>query len=383
MKRERKKEKNIFTEIDKRNGRFHTVVSIQWPDGVRFRRRSPNLAVARNLLARITAAIAIGTWKALRQELTETPEKPSPPEPDLTIRDLADIYMEKYCKVHNTRPDFKEETLEVIKNILGDVPVKHFRRVDAMHFVEERSKQVSGATVNRGIAVLSNMLTWALNRGLIDTHPMLRFKRLPEPETVLRVMTLEEERRLVEAVMNHDPVVGAYCGILGETGLRMTEGLRLKWDHVSIQRRNLTVAASKNYKTREVPLSDYAIELLKSLPRIVGVPHVFVNMDSRGPVKAPRRPLYQGRKDAKLAWVGFHDFRHFRATQWMMRGIDIRTVQGLLGHRDIQTTMRYAHFAPDHAAKRVIDVQRLEAAELRANRQQTGNQEGLQTGQTC
>jgi site-specific recombinase XerC len=67
-----------------------------------------------------------------------------------------------------------------------------------------------------------------------------------------------------------------------------------------------------------------------------------------------------------------------------MRGIDIRTVQGLLGHRDIQTTMRYAHFAPDHAAKRVIDVQRLEAAELlAANRQQTGNGEAIEAGRNC
>src|SRR2546430_10466252 len=46
---------------------------------------------------------------------------------------------------------------------------------------------------------------------------------------------------------------------------------------------------------------------------------------------------------------GFHDFRHFRASQWVMRGIDLRTVQELLGHRDITTTMRYAHFAPNHA----------------------------------
>jgi hypothetical protein len=37
---------------------------------------------------------------------------------------------------------------------------------------------------------------------------MQKFKRLPEPETVLRVLTLEEERRLVEAVMLHDAVIG-------------------------------------------------------------------------------------------------------------------------------------------------------------------------------
>ena len=67
-----------------------------------------------------------------------------------------------------------------------------------------------------------------------------------------------------------------------------------------------------------------------------------------------------------------------------MRGIDPRTVQGLLGHRDIQTTMRYAHFAPDHAAKRVIDVQRLEAEELLGSVCATNVQPNqAEAGQNC
>jgi hypothetical protein len=197
MKRERKKEKNIFTEIDKRYGRIHTVVSKLWPDGERFRRRCPNLVLARNLLARINGAIVAGTWKELRKELMETPEKL---ETGLTIREFADVYLEEYCKVRNTRPDFKEETLEVIKDIIGDVPLKDFQRSNAFYFEQVRNQQVSGATVNRGIAVLSNMLTFALRKGLIQYHPMQHYGRIPEKERALRIMELPEERRLVQAI---------------------------------------------------------------------------------------------------------------------------------------------------------------------------------------
>ena len=47
-----------------------------------------------------------------------------------------------------------------------------------------------------------------------------------------------------------------------------------------------------------------------------------------------------------------------------MRGIDQRTVQELLGHRDITTTMRYSHFAPNHVAKSILAALRAEMEEL-------------------
>ena len=75
-----------------------------------------------------------------------------------------------------------------------------------------------------------------------------------------------------------DYVVGAYVGVLAETVLRMTEGL-FSMGLVNLNQRMLTV----NYKAQHIPLSDYAIELLRSLPRMIGCPYVFVRL---------RAPLY-------------------------------------------------------------------------------------------
>ena len=258
--------------------------------------------------------------------------------------------------------------------------VKEFKRSNAHYFEKERAKSVTGATVNRGLAVLSNLFTFALSKGLVDVHPMIRYGRIPEEEKVLRILEPAEERLLVEKTLEVDPVVGAYVGILGETGLRMTEGLELKWEHVRIGHKQLTVEASKNYKVRHVPLSDYAIELIEGLPRVIGNPYVFVRLSTMQRLRAPRKELYAGRKAAKLDWVGFHTLRHYRATQWVKHGIDIRTVKEWLGHRDIQTTMRYAHFAQGHAQKNFADAQRLEIQELA---QGTGGKQADQNGGNC
>ncbi|MFH1116796.1 MAG: site-specific integrase [Pseudomonadota bacterium] len=58
-------------------------------------------------------------------------------------------------------------------------------------------------------------------------------------------------------------------------------------------------------------------------------------------------------KRSRIPHVRFHDLRHTFASHLVMGGVDIRTVQELLGHRDIRMTMRYSHMAPDHMRKAV------------------------------
>ena len=180
-------------------------------------------------------------------------------------------------------------------------------------------------------------------------------------------MTLEEERTLVAVTLKRDLAVGVYCGLLGETAMRPEEGLRIQWPFIDMTRRILTVDKSKTAEGegRHIPLSDYATELLQLMPRIVGCPTVIVRLETMQPVKDCRH-VDKAKRDAGLEWVTFRDFRHFRASQWVSRGIDLKTVQQLMGHADIHTTMRYAHFAPDHAMRSISESQCAEIAELSA-----------------
>ncbi len=82
---------------------------------------------------------------------------------------------------------------------------------------------------------------------------------------------------------------------------------------------------------------------------------------------------------AALGWedwiVGWHDFRHYRATQWIIDGMDVVTVKNLMGHRDIATTQRYVHYVAEHAKASVRKAEK-ELARLRtAKKKQATNRQ--------
>ena len=342
-----------------KRGEQRIEVRKRWPDGTTFRRYYPNKAKAKETLTRIEASLLDGTWPELKETL-----RGSGHSRDLTVSEFSDIYFQRYCCHFNRRPDFKEQALSKIVEVVGQVPLKQFSAFHGDVFVSKRSKKVAPATINRGLAVLKHMLNFAVKRGYLESNPLSGFERLPEEEVALRIMTLEEERRLVSCIRECSPIIGAYAAILGETGLRKSEGLGMQWQHIDWQTKRLTVPKSKTGKPRYIPLSEDALEWLTTLVRYTSSPWVFTRPNGK-PLKAPREGFYNGRRLAGLDWVrGFHDFRHFRATQWLLHGVDIYTVKSYLGHSRIETTQRYLHFVPSHAEHVVRAAQAAERKEL-------------------
>jgi integrase len=137
-----------------------------------------------------------------------------------------------------------------------------------------------------------------------------------------------------------------------ETGLRRGEQFHLRWDHVDLENGILTMPLPKGGRTRHVPLSELAKELIRSLDSFLNSPWVFPGlrkvgkpMDSRAFL---RRAFEPALKRAGIQGACWHTLRHTAASRRIMDGVDLVSVKELLGHRDIQTTYRYSHLSPEH-----------------------------------
>jgi len=97
----------------------------------------------------------------------------------------------------------------------------------------------------------------------------------------------------------------------------------------------------------KIPLNDLLYKGLLRVRKNEKSPYVFCHKNGK-PHKDIRRSFSLALERAEIEGFQFHDLRHTFASHLVMAGIDLKTVQELLGHKTIEMTLRYSHLSPDH-----------------------------------
>src|SRR5262249_36718730 len=132
------------------------------------------------------------------------------------------------------------------------------------------------------------------------------------------------------------------------TGARSGEITATEWSHIDWQRKLIRLPDSKTNEPRTIHLSEPALEVLRGLPRISK--YVIAGRSPGEAYQNLRRAWIDAREHVGLQDVRLHDLRHSFASLAASKGISLQTIGKLLGHRDPQTTARYAHLATDAVA---------------------------------
>jgi integrase len=238
-------------------------------------------------------------------------------------------------------------------------------------------------TLLRDLFTLSSVLTRAVRMGKlaanpirkvekprIDRRPKIRFldaaeesrlrSTLRDRDAQMRLVRSSADRRRLarrEDLLPPLPHFGDHLTpavlLSMNTGLRLGELLKLRWNNVHFDRRWLTVEGreAKSRQTRHVPLNAEAGNVLTQWREQSG---------SQGRV-------FDVSRSFKTAWwrllelaaiydFRWHDLRHHYASRLVQAGVPLNTVRDLLGHSSVAMSLRYAHLAPDQRCEAVAKL---------------------------
>jgi integrase len=370
--------------------------------GKRWRMRVDDFAIARGATEPVTVKqTAEKLWEpTFLAEIIAGRDPRVPPGTQhvaehLTVADFLDRYYVSYVEAEGLRSKATiKGRLNAVKTVLGNEPVTSLERPHVIQrFKAAYRPGHEIATVNRALSTLRAAINWGRFQDppLLAGSPFHRFGvtiRTKEETKRDRRVGADEEKRLLDAalVMNvaehrwvgssmHDRIIGAL-----ETCARQGEMLRIQNRHVDWDRHQIAIpgAHAKDGENRRIPFDPHGrlAPVLKRRATLGPTAYVFgtdagefqksiktawealllvANGHETKRVK-PGRWVERDRARLRQIDLHWHDLRHEGACRLLADGVDIRTIQLVLGHADIKQTQRYLNITDEELRQAMTGV---------------------------
>jgi integrase len=309
---------------------------------------------ARKKAKELLGAVAKGSNPA--DEISE--HRGAPTVATVCERFYRDHVLER-CKP-STQREYRRSIDLFIKPAIGTFKIVDVTRADIARL--HHAHHAKPYQANRTLGVLSKMFNLSEVWGLRNdgTNPCRHVPKYTEHkrERFLLPFELVGLGRVlseVEADGSETPHVVAAFRLLVLTGCRLSEIQMLKWAYVHNGYINLPDSKTGG---RRIPLPPAAQAVLDNVDRRPGNEYVIAGTIDGQAVTDLQKPWRRIRQRAGLPGVRIHDLRHTYASNAVRRGLSLPLVGKLLGHTQIQTTMRYVHLADNpvkDAARLVSD----------------------------
>ena len=257
-----------------------------------------------------------------------------------------------------------------IQDAIGNKPLKQITIFDLEKLKSKMEKSgKSPKTVQHILANIRQVFNRAINLDVFQgPNPVskIKFKKLNNKRT--RHLTQSEAASLLALLNTKSSQVHDMALLSLHTGMRAAEIFKLKWRDVDLEEGTIHITDSKNAESRYAYMSNATKEMLER--QEPGEKNQIIFPDTKGhPIKAISNSFSRSVDELGLNndiadsrdKVVFHTLRHTFASWQVQAGMDLYTLQKLMGHKSFQMVQRYAHLAPDNLKKATSIFNRLDS----------------------
>jgi integrase/recombinase XerD len=298
----------------------------------------------------------------------------------MRIDELAAAFLSAHLKTFlpNTRLAYGYD-LRLFQRAFPDLDIRGITTQHLRAFLQDTA-DLAPSTVARRQATLRSCFRWAYQQDLIEADPTAKLEPITIPEHDPRPLTEDQVEAILAAIPVAEKRNRLLFVLLYETGMRVGEALGILLSHIALNDVDggAIRVVGKGQKERIVPLIDAprTVRLLRELLKKLGSigplfrgdqkkgghpgaaldrTTVFYHFERYLATARERQPALFAGEDTPIT---IHRFRHTYATLKLRDGVSLPALRKLMGHKNLQTTLRYAEIDLEQIKQELTDARR-------------------------
>lgn len=235
---------------------------------------------------------------------------------------------------------------------LGNLPISELTTERVELARNEHMKTHSPASANHWLRILNLLVNWGVKREILTKLPwkvsMLRVQR--KPRATLPIEMMKDWFAALDKAAGKAPAVGTAVRFMFGLGLRESEAAGARWEWIDWERRTYTPGVTKGREATAIPMPGWMIERLGSARKKDGL-----IVARRGGQQLPsgysRHAIGAANAACGIEGITAHRLRGTFATLLSEEGAPIQTIQAIMRHKNVSTTMAYLEVNLDTAAR--------------------------------
>ncbi len=317
-------------------------------------------------------AKALEIERKLRQDLSDQKHLGNPEQ--ISLYDSLDMFSDSKIEM-KTHKDILSK-IRTIKVYFDNIPLHELSTKDVELFVLKRKREGKAPqTIEHNVIQIRGAWLYAQKMGF-QVSPII-FPKLKINNKRIRSLSREEEVNLLgelqprnpkyyskltpsterlqllnQRIDNQDLVI-----LLMDLGARYSEVAQLKWDQIDLSLQTINLIRTKTNNETVLMMSNRVFEVLKrrSENKVSDV-WVFTDKTGNNPRKHSTISIRRAIKNCGINDFKIHDLRHHAATKLIRNGMTLQETAYVLGHKNISTTMRYAHLENSQVANKMKNI---------------------------